>query len=113
MEIKEQRSPEFTTLIPVGDLDANSSIHLDERIQHMLDAGQVRIHIDGSRIAYISSAGLGVFVSHLEDIQSQGGKLILSGLKDSVKDVFVLLGLDQLLTIVETPELAAELMTNP
>ncbi|MDP5171448.1 MAG: STAS domain-containing protein [Bacteroidia bacterium] len=112
MEIKEQRHEEYVTLTPVGDLDANSSVVLDEKIQEMLEAGDVHIHIDGSELPYISSAGLGVFVSHLDGIQNVGGSLVISGLNESVQDVFSLLGLDQLLTIVNHSEEAAQMFTK-
>lgn len=110
MIIKEERHEQFVSLTPVGDLDANSSVELDEKILSMLEAGDRCIHIDGSEIDYISSAGLGVFVSHLEEIKQVGGNLVLSDLKESVKDVFVLLGLDQLLTIVPDREAATQML---
>lgn len=112
MIIKEERHEEYVSLTPVGDLDANSSVELDEKILEMLKDGDNRIHIDGSEIDYISSAGLGVFVSHLEEIKQTGGNMILSNLRDSVKDVFVLLGLDQLLTIVADQEAANNILSS-
>lgn len=112
MEIKEERHKTYITLSPCGDLDANSSVDLDEKIQAMLENGDQFFHIDGSGIEYISSAGLGVFVSHLEDIRQVGGKLVLSSLKESVQDVFTLLGLDQLLTIAATQEEAEQYLTQ-
>ena len=104
MEIKEQVHDQFVTLAPEGDLDANSSIYLDEVITRLIDDNQVNIHIDAGGIQYISSAGLGVFVSHLEDLTEKNGRFVLTRAKASVLDVFRLLGLDQLenLTIVET-----------
>ncbi len=112
MEIKEQRHEAFVTLTPMGDLDANSSVILDEKIQAMLETGDHHIHVDGSEISYISSAGLGVFVSHLEEIKQMNGNLIISGLSAGVKDVFVLLGLDRLLTIVDSADVAEQLLTT-
>lgn len=112
MEIKEERHSSYVTLSPQGDLDANSSVDLDERIQAMLESGDRFFHIDGTGIQYISSAGLGVFVSHLEDIKQAGGKLVLSSLSESVTDVFALLGLDQLLTITASQEDAEQYLTQ-
>ncbi len=112
MEIKEQKHKHYVTLLPIGDLDANSSMALDEKLQALLEAGDVHIHVDGREIPYISSAGLGVFVSHLEEITQLNGSLVISGLRDTVQDVFSLLGLDQLLTIVDTPETADNLLAS-
>ena len=102
MDIQETQQNGFVTLGPVGDLDANSSVELDEVIQTMVEEGKVKIHIDGENLKYISSAGCGVFISYLDEINSQGGKLVFSDLSDNVLDVFELLGLNQIVTIVKT-----------
>ncbi|MDX2248594.1 MAG: STAS domain-containing protein [Bacteroidia bacterium] len=101
MEIREQINENYTTLCPVGELDANSSIHLDEKISSLIQNGKVHIHVDCRDVSYMSSAGLGVFISHLEEISARSGKLILSNLNPGVFDVFDLLGLNQLVTIAE------------
>ena len=101
MEIKEQNQANYYTLTPIGDLDANSSLDLDERISDLIKQGSVNLHIDCSQLRYISSAGLGVFISFLDEIEQKEGKLVFSNLSESVFDVFELLGLDQLVTIVK------------
>lgn len=101
MEIKREDHETYTTLAPQGDLDANSSIFLDEAIQELIQGDNSRIHVDCGSVPYISSAGLGVFISHLDEIKSRNGELIVSGPNPSVSDVFQLLGLDQLLTILK------------
>lgn len=105
MTIQEQTQESYVTLIPEGELDAHSSVHLDERIQALIERGQVNIHIEGSGIRYISSAGLGVFVSYLDEVADRGGKFVVSSLSDNIREVFTILGLDKLthLVIVEQP----------
>jgi anti-sigma B factor antagonist len=102
MEIKEQAESGYITLVPKGELDANSSVYLDARINDLLQAGQVKVHVDFSEVNYISSAGLGVFISYLDEFKRKGGKLIISQVADNVRDVFSILGLDRLLTILDT-----------
>lgn len=92
------------SLVPVGDLDANSSIHLDEKISDLIEQGKTRIHVDFREVKYVSSAGWGVFISYLEELKAKEGKLILSHMVESVKDVYDLLGLDQLIANVNTDE---------
>lgn len=96
MEIRQIQQEHYVTLSPVGDLDAHSSVHLDEKIQKLVEAGKVMIHVDFSEVTYISSAGLGVFISYLDEIASQGGQLVLSQLSDNIYDVFSILGLNKL-----------------
>lgn len=107
MEIKELQQEGFVTLIPVGDLDANSSIAMDEKIQEQIDQQKYNIHIDCSGLEYISSAGLGVFISHMDELTEVGGRFVFSGMSENVRKVFQLLGLEQLMTIVDTPSQAA------
>ena len=101
MEIKQLKQENFVSLTPVGDLDANSSLEMDECIQDWLEKGEYNFHVSGSELKYISSAGLGVFISHLDEIRARGGKMIFSDLSESVYDVFNLLGLTQIVTIVK------------
>lgn len=104
MEIKEVQNTAYTTLAPVGDLDANSSIEMDERIRQAIDGGQVNLHVDCSELQYISSAGLGVFISFMDELDSRGGGFVFSEMSDSVFKVFELLGLHQVMKIVEKRE---------
>ena len=101
MEIRQIKHDNYLSLIPVGDLDANSSIEMDECMASSIKNGDIKLHIDGSELVYISSAGLGVFISHLDEVEEKGGKLVFSQLSPSVLDVFELLGLDQLVTIIK------------
>jgi anti-sigma B factor antagonist len=108
MEVTEIKHPNFTTLIPAGELDANSSMLMDEKIQAQIDAGVFKLHIDCSALRYISSAGLGVFISFMDELSANDGMFIFSGLSDNIFRVFQLLGLEQLMVIVKSAPEAAE-----
>jgi len=109
MEIIETRYPTFTTLAPVGDLDANSSIYLDERLAGIIGRGEVNLHIDFMRVKYISSAGLGVFISYLDELAQKDGRFIFSDANEAVFDVMELLGLNQIVPVVNHAEDAASM----
>lgn len=93
-----------------GELDASSSIHLDNAIAEGLEQGYGKIAIDCSELEYISSAGLGVFMSYIEDMKKDGKKMVIYGVTEKVFNVFQILGLDQLLTLVDTKEKAIEVV---
>lgn len=91
------------TLVNInGDVDASSSIQLDESLSSAIENSQGKILVDGSHLNYISSAGLGVFMSYIEDLDEKNISLVIFGLNEKVMNVFEILGLDQLLNIVET-----------
>jgi len=87
-----------------GDVDASSSIHLDEAMQRAVGADLPVILVDCQELHYISSAGLGVFMSYIQELEAKEKKLILFNMSPKVYKVFEILGLHQLLTIVDTEE---------
>ncbi|MFM2376332.1 MAG: hypothetical protein RLZZ165_1429 [Bacteroidota bacterium] len=110
MEMMQQNGEKYITIAPVGDLDANSSMQMDEMVQAGVDRGIYRFHIDCKDLRYISSAGLGVFISFMEVLNAHDGRFVFSGMADNVYKVFQLLGLEQLMTIVTTGHEADEIL---
>jgi anti-sigma B factor antagonist len=93
-----------------GEIDASNSVDLDAAIQEILDKNAKKILVDGSKLDYISSAGLGVFMSYLEEFQEKSVSIVIFGLLEKVYQVFVILGLDKLITIKNTKQDALEAM---
>ncbi|MFK7849053.1 MAG: STAS domain-containing protein [Rhodothermales bacterium] len=91
---------EVLTLI--GDLDAHTVSELDAAILMCRQNGRHKIVVDGSSLFYISSAGLGAFVGHIDDIREQGGDIKIASLSSKILNVFDLLGLPLLFNIVDT-----------
>jgi len=96
-------------LMVEGDVDASSSIHLDEALTELAHDDDVKfILVDGSELNYISSAGLGVFMSYIDDFKNKNIRMVIFGLSEKVFNVFQILGLDQLMTIVSDKKEAKE-----
>lgn len=93
----------YYELIIGGEVDASSSIHMDTALYKAINAHQ-HIIVNLQELEYISSAGLGVFMSHLQEVDSEQKKLAIFGMEEKVFQVFEILGLDQLMTIVKTKE---------
>ena len=106
IEIKKERENNYLLLSVNGEVDASSSIHLDKAIRESFDDGSKQILIDCTNLNYISSAGLGVFMSYIEEINQNAINFILFGLTEKVLKVFGILGLDQLLNIKADKEAA-------
>lgn len=87
-----------------GDVDASSSIHLDSAIKNALEEEQHRILFDCTNLNYISSAGLGVFVSYIKDFKERSGKFAFASMHPEVLNVFRMLGLHDVLFISKTEE---------
>lgn len=100
MKITQHASANTLTLILDGELDASSSVLLDAELAKPETLKFEKVLIDCQRLNYISSAGLGVFISHLQQFQDAGVKLAFFNMQDKVHNVFEILGLDALMTIV-------------
>jgi anti-sigma B factor antagonist len=85
-------------LVVNGEVDASSSIHLDNSLSEAI-SNNSQIIVDLSKLEYISSAGLGVFMSYLQQLETDNIQLILFGMNEKVLEVFQILGLDQLIEI--------------
>jgi anti-sigma B factor antagonist len=109
MRIETQNTDKYIQLMPIGELDANSSLDMHRVIQQHLAAGNRRFVIDCSKLEYISSAGLGVFLSFTEELEKEAGKFIFCSLNPKVLDVFQLLGLDHVFTIVNSNQEANQI----
>lgn len=110
LKIKNTKVDDHIILKLEGEVDASNSVELDMAIQQLLSDNAGKILVDGSSLEYISSAGLGVFMSYLEDFREKGVKFIIFGLNNKVKNVFHILGLDQLLVIEDDEIKALELL---
>jgi anti-sigma B factor antagonist len=100
ISIETQKENGHDLLILTGEVDASNSVMLDEAIQKLINEGSKSILVDGQGLEYISSAGLGVFMSYLEDFQDRDIDLKIYSLTPRVYEVFKILGLDQLIPIL-------------
>ena len=82
-----------------GELDAHTASELEAAIQKCQEDQRYQIIVNGSNLQYISSAGLGVFMSYIEEFKDQNIKMILFGMSDKVANTFEILGLNELLKI--------------
>ena len=83
-----------------GEVDMHTASTFESALQRCLDGGQTRIVVNGARLDYISSAGLGVFMAYIEDVRERGGDIKIAALQPRVFDVFDLLGFPMLFDIV-------------
>lgn len=100
-------NPGYYQLSVGGEIDASSSIHLEEGLKEAMTASK-KIIVDLTELEYISSAGLGVFMSIIQELDNQSIKFAIYGMSPKVNEVFEILGLNQLITIKTDKEEALE-----
>jgi anti-sigma B factor antagonist len=75
-----------------GYLDAHTAPNLESTFSNLIEKGKYKIVVNFKDLAYISSAGLGVFMAFIEKVRDSAGDIKLSSMSDKVFNIFDLLG---------------------
>lgn len=110
IHIKKIQEDGADIIVLIGEIDASSSIELDLAIAKSVGEGYTRILVDCGALEYISSAGLGVFMSYIEEFKTRDIRMVLFGMSDKVANTFSILGLNELLQIAKDKEEAKQLI---
>jgi anti-sigma B factor antagonist len=112
VEIEKDQEEDWVVIRVIGEVDASSSIKLDQELSDVIENNHKKILVDCEKLEYISSAGLGVFMSYIQVLEKKEIKFVLYSLSDKVQNVFEILGLDQLLPIIGTKEEALQIVNE-
>ena len=91
-----------------GFVDAHTAPQFENAIQQAVDAGRIRIVVNCEKLNYISSAGLGVFMSFIEEVRERGGDIKICGLVPKVKHTFEILGFQDIFEMLENQSAAKQ-----
>lgn len=100
MELTTHIQEDLYYITLYGDLDACSSIMLDIEMGKALCQCPKQIRIDCEALHYISSTGLGVFISYLQQLAEANISLILENMNEGVKYIFDITGLSEMICII-------------
>ena len=75
-----------------GYLDAHTAPTLENNFTELIGENKFKIIVNFEELAYISSAGLGVFMAYIENIRDNKGDIKLTNMSDKVFNIFDLLG---------------------
>jgi anti-sigma B factor antagonist len=87
-----------------GYLDAHTAPVLENTFSELIDKKKYCIVVNFKDLAYISSAGLGVFMAFIEKIRENNGDIKLTGMSDKVYNIFDLLGFPLLYEIFKNED---------
>ena len=92
MQLTENKKQGIVILQVAGRLDSNTSSPFQEKLAQLMGQGEKCFVIDFSNLDYISSAGLRVLLWTVKQLNNADGKLVLSSLKDYIREVFDIAG---------------------
>ena len=114
MNIEHGTQDHVTVLAPTGRIDTTTSGAVEDAVRDAVDAGARALIIDFTAVDYISSAGLRVFLVLAKRLRDLGGRLVLCGMGQPVRQVFQLAGFLPLFTVASSREAAFDLFgTKP
>jgi anti-sigma B factor antagonist len=91
--------PDLGILALEGDIDLYQIPVVKEKLDELIGRKTPRILVDLTRVNYIDSSGLALFIECLQRIATYGGTLGLFGLQPAVRHIFEIARLDQVLQI--------------
>ena len=106
IDVKTLAEQNITKIVVEGFLDAHTVPEMEKVIQELLQQKKYRIVVDFSALSYISSAGLGVFMSVIGDVKNNNGDIVLMKMPPKIYKVFDLLGFTEIFSIVDDEESA-------
>ena len=103
MDIKIEPNRGVQVVSINGELDSITTPMAQEKIITLV-APEVRIIMNMSKVQYMSSAGLRMFLLMYRTIHSKGGKVIVAGLSAELADTMAMTGFLDFFTCVPTLE---------
>jgi len=92
MTIQQHTEDGVAVIAPAGRIDTTTSGALEDAVRRTVDGGARDLLVDFAAVDYISSAGLRVCLVLAKRMRDLGGRLVLCGMPESVRQVFQLAG---------------------
>ena len=83
-----------------GELDTAATEQFADDLAPLMEGEGKEITVDLTELEFISSAGMRMLLKLNKNASATGGKVILKGMSDDIKQIFQLTGLDNMFEIV-------------
>ncbi len=112
LKISHRLKEEIALVDLIGQLDAHTAPLLETYLQNLISDKFFKIIVNFRGLDYISSAGLGVFMSFIEEVRAGNGDIKLSDMPSKIFKIFDLLGFPLLYEITDKEDEAIESFLN-
>ncbi len=107
MNIQVTNRDNFTVVSIHGRIDTINAENFNTHLMHILDnEGVDHLVLDCAGLDYISSSGLRIFLVAQKKISAVQGKLLLSNLQPTIKEIFDISGFSTIFSIFPDTEAA-------
>jgi anti-sigma B factor antagonist len=98
LQLSERNEQGWSVVTAKGRLDSVTVGRFAEVCSAWIDAANANVVLDLSGLDYVSSAGLSSILDAAKRVQKRNGRLVVSGLKGLVKEVFAISGFETVLS---------------
>ncbi len=92
MEVTINRQDDKTIVVFAGRLDTPSSQEVSNALEPVVADAKGTIVLDCKNLEYISSSGLRIFLTVRKAAAAQGGSVIVKGMRDAIRNIFMMTG---------------------
>ena len=92
MEIKVEKQNTVVTVYLKGRLDTLAAQEVSKELESLTEDASGTIIMDCTEMSYISSSGLRIFLTLRKAAAEKGGKVIVRGINNDIRSVFMMTG---------------------
>ena len=100
MEIIIEKQNELVTVFLKGRLDTLAAQEVSKQLEDLTEDASGTIVMDCTEMTYISSSGLRIFLTLRKAAAEKGGKIIVRGISNDIRSVFMMTGFLNLFEIL-------------
>ena len=92
MEFIKDKEHDVITVRLIGRLDTPAAQEIAQDMESLKEEADKVIVLDCSEMDYISSSGLRLFLTLRKATAEKGGKVVIRGISDGIRSVFMMTG---------------------
>jgi anti-anti-sigma factor len=104
MQIETEKEKNTIVISVKGKIDAVTAPDFEKALANLIAQGENTFLLNLIGLEYISSAGLRSILATAKQLKTKNGKILFSGLRGPVKDVFNISGFGTIFKIFETKD---------
>lgn len=85
-----------------GKLDVNLSVSIESELDALIDSGDIDLILEISKVEYLSSSGIRVFINMMRKIKDKNGRLVLASVPDVIKKILKTVDLEDLFEVFDS-----------
>lgn len=101
LKVVKKYEGDKTQIVLSGEIDIYTSQSFKTELNEVIESSKGDLYIDCKDLTYIDSTGLGILVGILKEVRKDDNNIYICNLKDNIKKLFLITGLDKLFKIEE------------